>query len=135
MKIKSSQEAYSLTHVFDSLFDSFDRDLEKSSYLSHTKNQQVRYREDEDKFQFEISLPGYAKDDILLHLDETSMVLETAVDSKKPQSSFAKQSFRRSIQLPPLCDHSKIGAKLKNGILEVNLPKMVLPKPKQIKIN
>ena len=135
MKIKNSIEPYALTHVFDSLFNSFDRDFEKAGFPVHSRNQVVKYREDEEKFQFEISLPGYTKDEIELHLDDSTMIVEASIDEKKSESSFMKQSFRKSFELPSVCDHAKIAARLKNGILEVNIPKMVLPKPKKIKIS
>ena len=135
MKIKNSIEPYALTHVFDSLFNSFDRHFEKADFPVHSRNQVVKYREDEEKFQFDISLPGYTKDEIELHLDDSTMIVEASIDEKKSESSFMKQSFRKSFELPSVCDHAKIAAKLKNGILEVNIPKMVLPKPKKIKIS
>ena len=135
MKIKNSIEPYALTHVFDSLFNSFDRDFEKPDFPVHSRNQVVKYREDEEKFQFEISLPGYTKDEIELHLDDSTMILEASIDEKKSESSFMKQSFRKSFELSSVCDHAKIAARLKNGILEVNIPKLVLPKPKKIKIS
>jgi HSP20 family protein len=135
MKIKNSREPYALTHVFDSLLNSFDRDFEKPDFPVHSRNQVVKYREDEENFQFEISLPGYTKDEIELHLDDSTMILEASIDEKKSESSFMKQSFRKSFVLPSVCDHAKIAARLKNGILEVNIPKLVLPKPKKIKIS
>lgn len=135
MKIKNSIEPYALTHVFDSLFNSFDRHFEKADFPVHSRNQVVKYREDEEKFQFEISLPGYTKDEIELHLDDSTMLVEASIDQEKTESSFLKQSFRKSFALPPISDQAKIGARLKNGILEISVPKMVLPKPKKIKIS
>ena len=83
MKIKNSIEPYALTHVFDSLFNSFGRDFEKPNFSAHLRNQEVKYREDEEKFQFEISLPGYTKDEIELHLDDSTMILEASIEEKK----------------------------------------------------
>ena len=68
------------------------------------RDQEFKYREDEEKFQFEISLPGYTKDEIELHLDDSTMILEASIEEKKSESSFLKQSFRKSFALPPHYD-------------------------------
>ena len=43
-------------------------------------------------------------------------------------------SFERVIELPTEVEASKAKAKLKNGVLEVVLPKVAEAKPKQIKV-
>ena len=50
-------------------------------------------------------------------------------------NSKVRKKLKKTFEIPDRCDNSKISAKLNNGILEISLPKKVLPKPKVIKIN
>jgi HSP20 family protein len=44
-------------------------------------------------------------------------------------------TFQRSFSLPASVDQEKISAKLKDGVLEVTLPKREQAKPKQITVS
>jgi HSP20 family protein len=43
-------------------------------------------------------------------------------------------SFHRSFTLPGSVDDEKINARMKDGVLEIHLPKKEAAKPKQVKV-
>jgi HSP20 family protein len=138
MKINKNLNPYSITNVFDSFLNSWDQELRYANKLpnSDTKRSfEQNYYEDEKMLNIEIILPGYSKGEIELLVDGKFLNLETKDNQNVENNSKVRKKLRKIFQIPDRCDKSKITAKLNNGILEISLPKKVLPKPKVIKIN
>lgn len=68
-----------------------------------------------------VELPGVDKKDLKLHVEKDE--LSVSVDD-------ASRSFARTIKLPEMVKKSESKAALKNGMLEVVLPKVKASKPK-----
>lgn len=97
--------------------------------------------EDKDQYLFRMELPGIKKDDLEIELSNQTLTIK---GEKKESQEIRKEqyhrietlsgSFYRSFRLPRPVDHQKIKASLKEGILELQIPKHEEAKPKTIPI-
>lgn len=94
----------------------------------------VNTREDEKNYYIEIDLPGVAKEDINVELNENKLTVlgerKTREEVKKEdyylvESTFGK--FQRTFTLPENVDIEHIEAKESNGVLEIVIPKVNNP--------
>lgn len=98
--------------------------------------------EDKEEYLFKMELPGVKKEDLEIELNNQTLVIK---GEKKESQEMKKEnfyriesaagSFSRSFRLPNSVDNSKIKASLKDGILEVHVPKQEEAKPKSIPIH
>ena len=87
-------------------------------------------------FDFEMALPGIAKDNIKIVVDNQN-VLTISTESKNEQMDdkkgdwkrreFSYQAFSRSLPLPANVDLIHITAAYENGVLKIHLPKISGP--------
>ena len=86
--------------------------------------------ETEKAITISAELPGMEPDDVEISIDRNVLTLSGEKRAEKEdkgkhhyrvERSFG--SFRRSIPLPGEVEEDKISAKMKNGVLQVNLPK------------
>ena len=90
--------------------------------------------EDEKGYHVEIATPGMTKEDIAVHVNaQDQLVIE--VEKKETQSEedkekkylrreFAYSRFTRTLLLPDDVDKEGISAKVSDGILHIELPKV-----------
>jgi HSP20 family protein len=97
--------------------------------------------EKEDEIILKAELPGIALEEVDLEVRDNTLILrgERHLDKETKKDSYhrlerAYGSFSRSFLLPSTVDQNGIKAKLKDGILEVKLPKVSAMKPKAISI-
>lgn len=98
--------------------------------------------ETENEFQVEAELPGVAKEDIKVALDNhrVSIEAESRQESEKKQGEriiYAERSarrFARSFTLPSEVDDAYAQAKFENGVLTLNLPKKASAQAKTLSI-
>jgi len=102
--------------------------------------------ENKDSFTVHAELPGIKKEDIQVHFDHDSHVLsikgetksETKVDHEKYHKVERRAgSFERQFVLPQNADGDKVVATLKEGVLEISIPKLAIeekPKVKSIQV-
>ena len=102
---------------------------------------EIEVRETENSFVIEAELPGLAKEDFKLTVENNTLTLEgekkLAKDEKEEgyyRSERKYGSFRRSFRLTDEVDSKKIKADFKNGVLSVEIPKVEKAKPKQIEV-
>lgn len=86
-------------------------------------------------------IPGIEKKDINVSLADNVLTIkgQTSTESKEEKGDYyrheiSSSSFARSVSLPGGVDESKIVANLKDGILEVKLPKSEASKRKTIEV-
>jgi HSP20 family protein len=105
-------------------------------------NPRVDLIEDEKHYYINIELPGVNKEDVKISINQENIL--TIKGEKKSlnneNTSFLRTerffgSFARNFALPDNLDCEKISAKYIDGILEVSLPKVEPPLPKEIEIN
>jgi HSP20 family molecular chaperone IbpA len=84
-------------------------------------------------------MPGVGSNDVRLQFDRGELVLEAEGSFEEPQASRANRElgafrYRRSFQLPETIDAEGISAELKNGVLQVHLPKHASVRPRRIDV-
>jgi HSP20 family protein len=97
--------------------------------------------ETDDDIVVTAELPGLEKDQVGVEYKEGVLTLrgERKLEREVKEESYHRMersygAFHRSFTLPGSVDEEKISAKIKNGVLEIHLPKKEAAKPKQIKV-
>lgn len=130
----------------DILFPSLLNEIFKPDWFGGMENMRtnvpaVNIKENEKDFQLELSVPGRAKEDFTIEIDDNILSISSEVKSENEveknnytRREFAFSSFKRSFTLPESVDGEKINANYENGILTFTLPKKeeALPKPKRM---
>ncbi len=124
-----SRRAY---EIFEENGKVFGRDLEdwfkaESEILPPL---QLRIKEKEDFLTIEAETPGFSARDLEVSLEPWRLTLsgkkDTKDEQKKGQTTYQEQSTNellRVIDLPSEIDSTRATATLKNGLLEIKLPK------------
>ncbi|KAI5064819.1 hypothetical protein GOP47_0019514 [Adiantum capillus-veneris] len=111
---------------------SFARDV---TAVANTK---VDWKETSDSHIFKANLPGLAKEDVKVQVED-GRVPQISGERKKEESSSddgwhrverAQGSFLRRFRLPDNAKVEQVKAAMENGVLTVTVPKMALPEPK-----
>lgn len=98
-------------------------------------------RETEDSYLVEMDIPGVAKEDLDISVEDN--VLTVKGERKQAQEDTSGRyhrreraygTFTRSFRLPDAVDGGKVEAQYKNGVLAVTLPKREEAKPRQIEV-
>ncbi|ACF44358.1 Hsp20/alpha crystallin family protein [Pelodictyon phaeoclathratiforme] len=103
----------------------------------------VDISEDEAGFHIDAELPGIAKENVVLHIEDDVLTIkaERTAETEESKKNYhrierSSGSFSRSFNLGEMIDQESISADFKNGILHVTLPKAVpVKKKKEITIN
>ncbi len=97
----------------------------------------VNISEDKDKFDIELSAPGFVKEDFNIDLQNDILTISSKKEEEKEEKDkkyikkeFIHTSFNRSFGLPDNVDTNKIKAYYKDGILYVGIPKKEQEKEK-----
>lgn len=113
------------------LSDFLNEDFFPTFTRSSTSLPAVNIREDEKAFYLELAVPGMNKNDLKIEVkDEVLTISAEQKDEKQEEHEgyrrreFSYSSFCRSFYLPEDVNGDKIGASYKDGILNVEIPKM-----------
>lgn len=83
-------------------------------------------------------MPGVQKEDLDIDLNESTLTINAHVKQSAQGTLLYKEydvgDYKRSFTISNVIDQSKIQAELKNGILQVVLPKAETAKPRKIEI-
>lgn len=108
----------------------------------------VNIKETEAAFQMELAVPGLSKKEVLIDIDGDLLTVsydkvektaeskpeakeEKVAEEKYTRHEFSAKSFKRTFTIPENIDSEKIVATMKNGILNVTLPKVEVPEPEK----
>jgi HSP20 family protein len=87
-------------------------------------------------------LPGITAKDISVEVKDNTLTLkgEKKFEKEVKEENYHRVersygSFQRAFTLPGTIQQEKVKAKLRDGILEINLPKVEEAKPKQVKVD
>lgn len=130
-----------------SLLDLLQRELDSdtlfqdhSSTLSEWRPR-VNVEEKPDEYCVRADLPGVRKEDINIQVDNNTLTLKGHRQSEKEEKSenclrmeCSYGSFFRQITFTNDIDPKRVHAKLKNGVLELALPKQATPSSETIPI-
>jgi len=128
---------------FDSIFEEFDRMLESTErYNSNYPPYNIRKLSDND-YKIEVALAGYSKDDIELELKDSTLTVRNKTKEKVVNDEsngvihkgISTRQFERSFTISE--DIKVKNAELKNGLLNVDLERIIPDekKPRLININ
>jgi len=98
----------------------------------------VNIRENDMGYHFEVSAPGFKKEDFKIELENNVLSISAEVENKSdatPEGYLRKEfnfsSFKRTFSLPEnLIDAEKVAAQYIDGVLSITLPKKEEAKPK-----
>ncbi|MBN1538589.1 MAG: Hsp20/alpha crystallin family protein [Candidatus Thermoplasmatota archaeon] len=141
---RSGISPFGMWEDLDDLFNSFRRDMDRM-FWSPLAPEPMRIRvmnrpgympmnlEDKgENFLLTVELPGVKKEDAKISLDEDVLSICVESNDEKEEKEEGNYLFRerrsyscsRSIRLPQEIDGSKVSAKMVDGVLHIELPKM-----------
>ena len=131
-----------VTVGFDSVFDNFERmfdhDFDTIKVSSFPFYNIVKT--DKNKYDVEMALAGYGKDDIIVSLEESVLTIKSKPynddkdkDTEYEHKGISKRFFTKSFTVAD--DVEVKGAELKDGLLKVSLEKIVPDHKKARTIN
>ena len=102
----------------------------------------VNVKENEKAYVMEVAAPGLKKEQVHMDIDKDGF-LNVAIENKAENKDenkkehylrreFSYSSYQQSYQLPDNVDREKINAKVSDGVLEIELPKVA---PSTVKDN
>lgn len=125
--------------AFDSMFTELMRDT--NTQLESIQTPAAEVVEDDHKFAINVMFAGFEKKDIKIDMQDNELIVVGEKSETKEEknekyhlSEFRSGKFRRSFYLPDSANMDKAEAELKNGILNVTIPKKAKAKVKEISI-
>lgn len=125
--------------AFDSMFTELMRDT--NTQLESIQTPAAEVVEDDQKFTINVMFAGFEKKDIKIDMQDNELIVVGEKSETKEEknekyhlSEFRSGKFRRSFYLPDSANMDKAEAELKNGILNVTIPKKAKAKVKEISI-
>ena len=125
-----------LPSIFNDFFD--NEWMEKANATAPA----INVIENEKAYKGELAAPGMTKDDFDVHIDEeNNLVISMEKKNEKKDDEkngrylrreFSYSKFQQTMILPDDVDKEKISAAVNNGVLDIELPKLVKEEtPKQ----
>ena len=137
--VRYTPKKVGLLNDFDAVFDRFFND---DFYHSGAYSPAVDVREEEDKFILEAELPGLSDKDLNIQVENNMLTLSNVQEEQKEENKKGyvirerrSRSFKRSFMLPRNVDTAGIDARMKDGILTLEIPKSEEAKPRKIQIS
>ena len=95
--------------------------------------------ETEDAYTVELDLPGAAREDVDIQLDDRRLTVAGDIEEKERTGILHRRTrrtgrFRFSVTLPGDVDADNVSAQLHDGVLTVRVPKSAQAKPRKIAI-
>ena len=122
-----------LPSIFNDFFD--NEWMERSNATAPA----INVLENEKSYDLELAAPGMTKDDFKVTLNEEG---DLVINMEKKQENnedkkhghylrreFSYSKFQQTMLLPEDADKEKINAQVENGVLKVNIPKIVKVQP------
>lgn len=121
--------------------DFFDNDWVMRSPV--TSSPAINVVEKDKSYNVEVAAPGLTKDDFKISINDDILVISMEKKEEKKEEKedrylhreFSYASFNQRLALPENINKDNITAKVDNGVLEINLPKLEeseIPKTQKI---
>lgn len=98
----------------------------------------VNVQQKDDRFIFEMGLPGLSKKDVTINIENNILTVSSAKEMDKETKyrlrEFNYGKFERRFRISDKIDQEKIDAQFKNGVLIITLHKKEEQTPKSIEI-
>jgi len=108
-----------LTIYKDPLRNVLDTFFEKEP----SRNNSVKFLEKDDKYFIYLTVPGLTKEDLTISVKEELLTISYKKEEKDDDNFTFLNSFKKSYLIPNDISEKDIGGSVKNGILEIILPK------------
>ncbi len=125
---------------FDALFHDLIADTGAST-MEHFMAPKSEVLENDNAFLINVQLPGMSREDVKVDVKEHELSIVAESKTEKEEKSdryhlreFKSGKFKRNFYLPKMANIEAIKAEMKNGILEIEIPKMEKAKAKEISI-
>jgi HSP20 family protein len=118
-----------------------DEDVSERAAVERQVSLPVDVRSDDDGFTIQAFVPGLDADDINIEVLNNTVSIrgeflsETDESVKYLKCELPQGRFSRVITLPVDVDTSKVEASIKNGLLQLRVPKAEAHRPHTIKVN
>jgi HSP20 family protein len=136
VKVNNNSLGRSIDGMMKDLFNEFPSTVAKTFREDVFNFPPVNITEKADKYEVELSVPGFEKADFAVKLEGNLLSISTEKKEDKNDESgkmirkeFTYKSFKRSFTIDEKIDGENIGAKYENGILKLDLPKKEIAKP------
>jgi len=130
-----------LRQEIDTLFEQFFSPGALSGYRTADFVPKLEVTEAEDSYLLRAEVPGVAPEDVEIDVNNNILTLrgQKKREEKREFQGYeyterSYGSFVRSIQLPPETDSTRIAADVRNGVLEVRIPKGEAARPRRIAV-
>ena len=124
----------SIFNRMDSVIDGF---FNNSGYIN-SRRAKCNVIENDNAYSIQMEIPGIEKEDVLIECENEMLNISSVIkEDEKSNDQFNRFDvidINRSFYLPDDVDAKKIDAQLKNGILEITIPRKALVKTKAKKI-
>jgi HSP20 family protein len=131
----------SLRREMDRLFDHFFETGPRGPGNLSAWEPAVEVADTTDAVMIKAQVPGIPKDNIQVNVTDNAITLkgEMKEEEKKEEKNYTRREFRygafsRTIALPAAVQADKATAQLKDGVLEITIPKSEKAKVKEIPI-
>jgi HSP20 family protein len=101
----------------------------------------VELTHDDDELKVLAEVPGFTADDVNIHLEPTRLVIrgnkKSEQHTKKGTLSYTERESTqifRAVHLPVEVDPEKANATVRDGLLEITLPKAQSARPKRVQV-
>ena len=96
--------------------------------------------ETDDAYTVEIDLPGVAREDVDIQLDDRRLTVSGDIEEKERKGILHRRTrrvgrFHYSVTLPGDVDADDVSAQMHDGVLTVRVPKSAQAKPRRIPIS
>ncbi len=95
--------------------------------------------ENEDEILMYADMPGVAKEDVNINIDNGRLAISgyrhLETKGSATWAEFGDVEYQRTFSVPQTIDVAKVNAELKDGVLKLHLPKSEAAKPRQIEIH
>ena len=130
---------------FDNIFDDFVSSFSKGADRIFTK-QSVNYNTTEDKYEINVVIPGFKKEDISIEFVDNIIVItansktddkaDSTSNASNKRSSITQSKVKQSVKIPRDINPEEITTSLENGILSITVPRNKdVKSAKKIEIN
>jgi len=140
-EMSNFRDIWNLPEEFNRLFWGLSRATPDESDAVTEWSPAVDVYEDVEALRIHAELPGLKKEDVKINVHEGVLTLrgERKFENEEKKDSYYRLersygSFLRSFSLPTSVDAEKIHATMKDGVLELRIPKKPEAKPKEIKV-
>ncbi len=106
----------------------------------HTFTPKVDIWETQDSYNLDVEMPGVDKNGLDVKLEDGVLSIlgrvapDNTVACEKVHSEYETGNYERQFHISEVIDEEKIQASIKNGVLNLELPKRESAKPKRIEV-